>query len=198
MDNTMHGIVYFTKNLKEDLSFVPLVYEDILEGRYLINPFGEIFSILKNRIMSQDTNHAGYKRVCLITSNGPRNFSVHRLVAATFIVNPCPEIYTDVDHCNGIKSNNSYLNLSWCTNNQNKHKASVMGLYQHGEERYNSVYSDNFAREICDRFQNGESYESVYSYYQTIYPGTGSTIGSFIYKLYHRKTRDFITKNYSY
>lgn len=198
-DLTQDGMIFYTNNLFPDLRFVPLVYENIAIGQYLINPYGEIFSIRKNRIMKQDTNHAGYKRICLITQDGEkRNFSIHRLVAYTFIVNPFPGYYNDVNHSDGNKSNNFYRNLEWCNNNQNKHHASEMGLYEHGENRYNAVYTDDFAREICEKFQQGISYENVYRYYQSLYPNTGSTIGSFVYKLYHRRTRNHITKLYKY
>lgn len=83
-----------------------------------------------------------------------------------FIVNPFPEEYTDVDHINGNKSNNKYNNLQWCSNNQNKHIASINGQYEHGENRYNSVYNEKFAREICEKFHAGISYSEVYNYYK--------------------------------
>lgn len=188
----------YTSNLTLDFKPVPLVYDNILPGLYLISPFGEIYSLLKHKVLKQDTNHAGYKRVCLMTTTGKRNFSIHRLVAYTFIYNPNPLLYTDVNHIDGNKSKNIYSNLEWCTNNQNKHLASVNGLYQHGEDRYNAVYSDSFAMEICEKFQSGIPYDEVYKYYQSIYPNTSSTIGSFIYKLYHRKTRNHVTKLYNY
>lgn len=198
-DSSMNGMIFYLSSLTSDFGFIPLIYENIDKTRYLINPYGDIYSIQKNRIMKQDTNHAGYKRICLLTEDGEkRNFSIHRLVAYTFIFNPFPDIYTDVNHIDGNKSNNFYMNLEWCNNNQNKHYASEMGLYEHGEDRYNAVYTDDFAREICLKFQNGISYENVYKYYQSLYPNTGNTIGSFVYKLYHRKTRNHITKDYKY
>ena len=198
-DLTCDGMIYYTDKFHPDLGFVPLECENIAKGMYLINPKGEIFSILKNRIMKQDTNWGGYKRVCLITDTGEkRNFSVHRLVALTFIINQFPESYNDVNHSDGKKFNNYYDNLEWCNNNQNKHHASETGLYERGEDRYNAVYTDAFTNEVCEKFQQGIPYEEVYRYYQSIYPNTGSTVGSFIYKLYHRKTRRHITDLYVY
>lgn len=198
MDITFHPMIFYTNALKPDFSYVPLVYGDILPGRYLINPYGDIYSIEKQRVMKQDTNWAGYKRICLVTPRGPRNFSVHRLVAYTFIVNPNPDEYNDVNHLDGNKAKNWYNNLEWCNNNQNKHHASETGLYEHGEDRYNAVYTDNFAREICQKFADGVPYLEVYKEYQIKFPDSGSTIGSFIYKLYHRKTRSHITREYKY
>lgn len=197
IDYPIIPISLYTNNLTIDLRPVPLVYDDILEGQYLISPFGHIYSIAKNKVLKPFTNGGGYNRICLITKSGKRNFSIHRLVAYTFIYNPDPSIYTDVNHIDGVKNNNAYYNLEWCTNNQNKHHASVTGLYQHGEERYNAVYTDDFAREICEKFEYMQ-YEDVYRYYQNIYPNTSSTIGSFVYKLYHRKTRNHITCLYNY
>ena len=189
--------ITFFKNIRNPKDFVPLVYEDILPGYYLINTLGEIYSLKRGKIMNQDTNK-GYKRICLITSNGKRNFSVHRLVAYTFMDNPDYDYFTDVNHINGNKASNNIDNLEWCTNNQNKRHASETGLYQHGEDRYNSVYSDNLAREICEMFEKGIPYKEVYRYYMDMNPNSASTLGSFIYRLYHRLTRKYITKDYNY
>lgn len=131
-----------------------------------------------------------------MTYNGKRNFSIHRLVANAFIINPFPNIFTDVNHIDGRKHNNYYMNLEWCTNNANKRYASENGLYQHGDDRYNSVYTDEFAEYLCNLFQNGFSYNDVYKMY--VNTSNSSTLGSFIYKIYNRKTRNHITKKYSY
>ena len=193
----INPIIFYTDLIKYN-GFVPLIYEDIVHGMYLINKYGEIFSIQRNKILKQDTTHSGYKRICLITYSGKRNFSIHRLVAYTFIININKDLYTDANHIDGDKCNNSAYNLEWCSNNENKHHASINGLYQHGENRYNSIYTDNFIIEVCEKFQSGMSYNDVYRYYQELYPNTSSSIGSLIYKLYHRKTRNDITKLYNY
>lgn len=65
-------------------------------------------------------NNSGYEVVCLWKNNHRHCFPVHRLVAKTFIPNPYS--YTDVDHINNDKSNNSIDNLQWMNHRDNCRK----------------------------------------------------------------------------
>lgn len=53
---------------------------------------------------------------------------VHRLVAETWIPNPNPNYYTQVNHIDGNKDNNSVENLEWVTPSQNTRHAWRTGL----------------------------------------------------------------------
>lgn len=59
----------------------------------------------------------GYLRVALYKNGSAKYFSIHRLVAETFI--PNPDNLPQVNHINGIKTDNSVENLEWssCENN---------------------------------------------------------------------------------
>ena len=186
------------KNL--DVEWMPLnnIF-GIKPNAYLINKCGDVYSIKSKKILSHEINYAGYHRIQLRTINGFKHFSIHRLVASVYVVNQFPERYTDVNHRNGNKDCNEYWNLEWCTNNMNKHHASINGLYEHGEQRYNSVYPDLLIEDICTKFQNGELYEDVCLYYKD-HPFADSydKIRDLIYKIYHRKSRLGIVSKYKY
>jgi hypothetical protein len=80
-------------------------------------------AILKNYISKID----GYSRVHLYGEDKKQfNPLVHRLVAEAFI--PNPENKPQVNHKNGLRSNNIVSNLEWCTSSENeKHKYNSLG-----------------------------------------------------------------------
>lgn len=59
----------------------------------------------------------GYEKVDLWKDNKKKIFRVHRLVAQAFIENP--NNYLEINHINGIKTDNRVENLEWCTAQQN-------------------------------------------------------------------------------
>jgi hypothetical protein len=70
-----------------------------------------------------------YLRAALCSGYKTKVFMVHRLVAIAFISNPSNK--TQVNHINGIKTDNSVSNLEWCTPQENTdHKYQVLG-YKH-------------------------------------------------------------------
>lgn len=105
------------------------MWKDIVgyEGLYLISDEGEIYSKYKNRALKQTINDRGYKAVSLCKDGVRKVREVHRLVAEAFLEKTISG-YAEVNHIDGIKTNNSINNLEWVTKGDNlKHAYRVLG-----------------------------------------------------------------------
>jgi hypothetical protein len=75
----------------------------------------------KSKEKKQRLNKHGYYR-CSIKENGLRYcLTTHRIVANAFLENK--ENKPQVNHINGIKTDNRFENLEWCTNKENSEHA---------------------------------------------------------------------------
>lgn len=72
----------------------------------------------------------GYMIVTLSKGNGEKrkNKRIHRLLMEAFV--PNPNNYSQINHKNGNKLNNSLSNLEWCSPKQNSNHAVKIGLYK--------------------------------------------------------------------
>lgn len=83
------------------------------EEDYLVSTEGEFKKRSTGEILKQYPNRKGYLYVSL---NGKIK-QAHRLVALTYIDNPCDK--PQVNHINEIKDDNSVKNLEWATEKEN-------------------------------------------------------------------------------
>ena len=82
---------------------------------------------LKPKELKPYLDRDGYKRVTLHIDGKAKHFSVHRLVAMTYLKNEGNK--PEVNHIDGDKLNNSLENLEWVTRSENTKKA-----YDNGQE----------------------------------------------------------------
>lgn len=95
---------------------------------YSITPDGRVYSSKSNKFLKLQNNGHGY-HFCMPIENGVYgNLRIHRAVATMFIHNPNPEEYTQVNHIDGVKTNNHVSNLEWCSPSQNSAHANQTGL----------------------------------------------------------------------
>lgn len=102
----------------------------------------------------------GYKSVSIVYDDGKRRMrQVHRLVLETFAPVDNQE-KLQVNHIDGVKSNNNLNNLEWCTSKENIVHAHKLGLIkskrnQNGEKNNLSKLTDEKVIKIIDMIKKG-------------------------------------------
>lgn len=117
------------------------IWKDVIgyEGCYQVSNLGGLKSISrkvkgrvgnivikKEKVMKQPLSSGAYVRVSLCKNGSVKSFSLHRLIAEAFILNP--ENKPQVNHINGVKSDNRLDNLEWSTVSDNSKHAIGLGL----------------------------------------------------------------------
>ena len=134
------------------------------EGRYQISTEGNVRSIDRNfickgknqyknfisnrnykgKIIKPILDKKGYLYVCLCKNNIKEVRMIHRLVAQTFINNS--EKKLQVNHKNGIKTDNRVENLEWVTAKENIEHAYNNNLFKNQLKHLKKVQKENKKR----------------------------------------------------
>jgi len=112
------------------------IWKDIkgFERCYQVSNFGNVRSLdrysgkgfLKGRLLKCYNPKNSYKRITLESNCVKKSFTVHRLVAESFVENPLKKLF--VNHIDGKKHNAASSNLEWVTLNENMKHAFDTGL----------------------------------------------------------------------
>ena len=150
------------------------VWKDITgyESRYEVSDLGRVrsldryskhntsktgFILQKGQMLKPYMSKKGYLKVDLGDGFGKRkSVYVHRLVAIAFIDNPMN--YNQVNHIDGVKTNNRLDNLEWCNNSMNQLHAYANGLNKPsplaGKPKRPVYQIDKKTNEIVARFDS--------------------------------------------
>lgn len=102
------------------------------EGLYEISNYGNVKSLryhngTQTRLLKPRVNKYGYLQVGLYLpkQKQPKTFTIHRLVATSFLDNKYN--YNQVNHIDGNKTNNHVQNLEWCNSMlNNQHRVYIL------------------------------------------------------------------------
>lgn len=122
---------------------------------YEVSNKGQVRNIKTGRILKPYVNLGGgkgYYKVRLTSApNESKQFFVHRLVAEAFIPKEKEE-YTDVNHIDEDRLNNSVDNLEWCTRSYNT-------SYGSAQARHSATYQKNKGKDIVKYDLGGRELE---------------------------------------
>lgn len=120
------------------------------ESGYEVSDMGRVKSLNFNwqkglsKVLAANVRCRGYHTVQL---SGRRRFSVHRLVCLAFIGPRPPGL--DINHKNGIKTDNRLENLEYCTKSENgKHSYRLRLQCKEGEKHHLHKLTEVQVREI--------------------------------------------------
>ena len=123
------------------------IWKDVkgYEGLYKVSDLGNVKSLNYNKTKAEKLMTPfvsnGYLRIRLHNKGIYKTHMVHRLVCFSFLEN---SIKDQVNHINGIKSDNRLINLEWVTQSENElHSYKVLGkIPTYGINHGNSILND--------------------------------------------------------
>lgn len=145
-----------------DVPAEPVAWREIegYEGLYEVSSDGDVRSIQTGKLLAKNLAGSGYVKADL-WKNGKRwQTTVHRLVADAFLEKQGSEI----NHINGVKTDNRVENLEWCTRSENaSHSFYVLSKRVRPVEAYNPGTGEKrHYRSVCEAARDGFKSSQIY------------------------------------
>lgn len=118
-----------------------------------VSNLGGVRHLVTKRERDITTNGSGYRCVSITKDCKATTYSVHRMVAETFI--PMINGKTHVNHKDGVKLNNAVFNLEWVTPSENTIHALETGLKSKGSDLKWAVLTETDVIAIKDALTEG-------------------------------------------
>lgn len=124
------------------------------EGYYEVSNLGNVRSLariivgkdglkynVEPKVLKAGIGGAGYPTVSLLKHGKPKTFTIHRLVAESFI--PNLDNKRTVNHQDRCKTNNHVSNLEWATHSENYRHALATGFNPASSNKNGKVQGEN-------------------------------------------------------
>ena len=120
------------------------------ENYYAISTWGRLRSY---KILKLQKDKDGYHIYRLSYLGKEKTVKIHQLVALAFIGPRFRKL--QINHKDGRKDNNNYLNLEYVTNAENRRHACTLGLHARGERAGGAKLTVAAVRDIRKRYASG-------------------------------------------
>lgn len=156
----------------KDVKYFEELYQVDIYGNVISKAKKWVRGYRKEYFLKPKINKYGYLCVVLQNNKIKKDYTVHRLVAEHFI--PNPDNKPQVNHINGVKTDNRVENLEWCTSSENiKHAHENKLKNQLGGKNPNArKVINNKTKEVFNCINDARKFTNYsYSYFYKMLNG---------------------------